>query len=98
MSNSKVFQFSKWICKCIIAGIIAIALLSIIFIPYSTLPVHISNEKGNTDYVWPANSVWMTMREGISHGRFDEWGYNNKAAINNPDIIIVGSSHRRLSR
>ena len=33
------------------------------------------------------------MTEGISHGSFDADGYNNKAVVENPDIIVLGSSH-----
>ena len=79
--------------KCILAGIVAVAILSIILIPYSLLPVHIENPEGNTDYVWPANSRWAKMTEGISFGQFDAKGYNNPEVIENPDIVVLGSSH-----
>lgn len=79
--------------KIVLAGLLSIAILSIIMCFYSLLPVHIENEKGNTDYVWPANSVWVKATEGISWGKFDANGFNNLSVINNPDIIILGSSH-----
>ncbi len=33
------------------------------------------------------------MSEGVSWGQVDANGFNNKTVINNPDILIVGSSH-----
>ena len=75
------------------AGIVAVALLSGIFAFYYLQPAHIDNTQGNTDYVWIANSRWLKMTEGISWGRFDADGYNNKAVVENPDIMVLGSSH-----
>lgn len=79
--------------KTILAGIVAVLILSGLFTCYLTMPVHIENENGNTDYVWPAGSVWLKMTEGISVGRFDENGYNNVSVVKNPDVLILGSSH-----
>ena len=86
-------QHIKNILKCLLAGIVAVAILSILLVPYSLLPVHINNPEGNTDYVWPANSRWSKMTEGISYGKFDARGYNNAKVIENPDILVLGSSH-----
>lgn len=79
--------------KILLAGITAVAILCGIFALYYTLPVHIANPNGNTDYVWPANSRWAKMTEGLSWGRFDANGYNNLQIVENPDILILGSSH-----
>lgn len=35
----------------------------------------------------------MNMSEGVSFGKMDGKGFNNLEAIENPDIILVGSSH-----
>ncbi len=86
-------KFAYNVFKAILAGVVAVFILSVILMPYSFTPVHISNDLKNTDYVWPANSYWMKMTEGVSFGRFDENGYNNLRVVDNPDIIIVGSSH-----
>ena len=83
----------KEIGKVLLSGLLSIAILSGLMCGYSLLPVHIENEKGNTDYVWPANSVWVKMTEGISWGKLDANGLNNKSVIENPDILILGSSH-----
>ena len=79
--------------KCILAGITAVAILCLIIIPYSLTPAHIDNPEGNTDYVWTASSLWCKMTEGISYGKFDAKGYNNAEVIENPDIVVIGSSH-----
>lgn len=75
------------------AGATAVAVLSVALCFYSLTPVHIENSNGNTDYVWPSNAVWVKMTEGIAWGRYDANGFNNKTVIENPDIIILGSSH-----
>ena len=79
--------------KLIAAGIVSIAILSGMLLFYFILPVHEANPKGNTDYVWPANSMWVKATEGISFGRMDENGFNNKYVVDDPDILILGSSH-----
>lgn len=81
------------ILKCMLAGITAIAILCGVFLIYTFTPVHEPNPKGNTDYIWPANARWFKMTEGIATGRFDANGYNNLQVVEDPDILIVGSSH-----
>lgn len=79
--------------KVLSAGIVAVAILSMLMCGYSLMPVHSENKKGNTDYVWQPNSVWVKMTEGISWGKFDSNGYNNLKTHNNADIVVLGSSH-----
>lgn len=86
-------KYLKIIVKIIFAGLLSIIILSVFMCFYSLTPVHIENTLKNTDYIWPANSIWVKMNEGISYGQFDTNGYNNLSAIDNPDIIVVGSSH-----
>ena len=83
----------KNILKTIAAGMVAIGILSIIFAFYYLQPAHTDNPRGNTDYVWISNSRWLKMTEGISWGRFDADGYNNPEVVENPDILVLGSSH-----
>lgn len=83
----------RGLAKIILSGLVAIVVLSFILCFYSLMPVHIENENGNTDFVWEENSHWVKMTEGISWGKFDGNGYNNSSVINNPDIIVLGSSH-----
>ena len=79
--------------KFLLAGITASLIISIILCVYSLTPVHIENPEKNTDYIWEPNSRWVTMEEGIGGGKYDANGFNNAKVIENPDIIIVGSSH-----
>lgn len=79
--------------KVLAAGIVAVAILSLLLCFYSLTPLHRENKAGNTDYVWEANSLYVNMTEGISFGRFDALGYNNRTVIADPDIILLGSSH-----
>lgn len=83
----------KSLVKCMLAGIVAIAILCLMLVPYSLTPLHIENPEGNTDYIWPAYSWWCKMTEGISFGRFDAKGYNNATVVEDPDILVLGSSH-----
>lgn len=84
---------AKVILKIGLAGITAVAILCLLFSCYSVDPVHIENPDGVSDYKWPAHSPWRKMQEGISWGRFDENGYNNLQVVENPDVVILGSSH-----
>lgn len=86
-------NFIKSICRIFFAGIVSVAILCILFTFYSLMPVHTSSELGNTDYVWPANSSWIKITEGIAWGTFDAQGFNNLQVIDNPDILLLGSSH-----
>lgn len=88
-----MLKILKGVGKVIAAGLTAIAILSIVFCFYSLTPVRIENSLGNTDYVWSSNAPWVNMNEGISWGKFDANGFNNKTIVNNPDVIILGSSH-----
>lgn len=83
----------KGFSKFLLAGIVASVIISIILCVYSLTPIHIENPKRNTDYVWEPNSRWATMEEGIGWGKYDANGFNNAEVIENPDIIIVGTSH-----
>ena len=86
-------KFIKGPLKVIAAGIVSIIILCALLCFYSITPVHEDNPRGNTDYVWPSNSMWVKLTEGIAFGRFDADGYNNKKVIDDPDIIVLGSSH-----
>ena len=83
----------KWLCKCFLSGITAASILCLIFLCYTFTPVHFENPQKNTDYIWPADTHWFKMTEGISIGRFDAKGYNNLQVVQNPDILVLGSSH-----
>ena len=83
----------KCIGKILCAGVVAVIILSGIMCFYSLMPLHHENYNENTDYTYTPNSIWVKFTEGISWGRFDSDGYNNPEVVNNPDIIVLGSSH-----
>lgn len=90
---SRITKKAAIIAKFFLAGITAILLLSILLAGYYTIPVHSPNIQGGTDFVWEPNSFWIKQTEGISFGKFDAHGFNNDSVINNPDILVLGSSH-----
>lgn len=75
------------------AAVCAFFVLCAVFAPYYLFPARVGNALGNTKFVWPENAVWMQMEEGISWGRADEWGFNNRAIDRSPDVLLLGSSH-----
>ena len=76
-----------------LSGITAIIISNILLMCYYNLPVHKDSPFGTTDYVWEKNAPWIKMTEGISWGRLDANGFNNPSVIENPDVLILGSSH-----
>lgn len=88
-----IMKTGKMVLKVIAAGIVAVTVLSVLLCVYDFLPAHVDNPRKNTDYVWPANSVWFKATEGIAYGRFDANGFNNLVVVENPDVILLGSSH-----
>lgn len=83
----------KRLFKVLLAGVVAVCILSVLLSVYYNLPLHIENPNGNTDYVWPSNAKWVKMTEGYSMGKYDAQGFNNKEVVDNPNILILGSSH-----
>jgi len=81
------------IIRFLLAGVVAIVILSAILAFYTLLPVRILNPRGNTDYIWPNGSYYFKTSEGIGWGRFDANGFNNSSVIDSPDILVLGSSH-----
>lgn len=75
------------------AVIAAVIILSLIISIYSTTPIRVENPQGNTDYVWKPDSLWLNMSEGVSFGKMDAKGFNNPKVVDDPDIILLGSSH-----
>ena len=91
-------KFIKGLLKVIASGIVAMAIICGLLCFYDIKPIHKENPKGNTDFVWLPNSIWVKATEGIAFGKFDANGFNNKSVISNPDIIVLGSSHMEVTR
>lgn len=87
----------KSILKVVASGITAIIILNLILLLYYNLPLHLNNPDKSTDYIWESNGKWTKMTEGISWGKMDAAGFNNKVVIENPDVLILGSSHMEAS-
>lgn len=79
--------------RILISALFSVFFTSLLLLFYYTLPLHYENTRGDTDYVWQPNSFWIRMTEGISVGSFDSLGFNNTSVIDNPDILVLGSSH-----
>lgn len=86
-------KYLKFFGKFLISGIIAFLCLCLISSVYCLSPLRVENKFGNTDYAWETDSRWMKMTEGISYGVTDENGFNNLNVYENPDILVLGSSH-----
>lgn len=95
INKTAIYIFLKWLCKAVIAGIIATCLLSIIGFLYNYTNVHIKNKTGATDYKWESKQVMTTMKEGFAYIRMDENGFNNsyEKKKDSIDILLMGSSH-----
>lgn len=79
--------------KIVLAGIIAISVLSVFTIFYHYEGIHISNVGNGTDYKWEAKQLKSQMTEGFSWFFMDSNGFNNYKVVENPDILLMGSSH-----
>jgi hypothetical protein len=85
--------------KIIIAGIIALFILSVFCLVYYNLPVHLTSKTGTTDYVWEKHAYYRKMTEGFGYGRMNNEGFNNlKDYTAQPvDILLMGSSQMEAS-
>ena len=83
----------KYLGKFIAASIVAVLILSLIFSVYYLVPLRVENPDHNTDYKWESGAPWIRMEEGVSAGKYDANGFNNAEVVDNPDVLILGSSH-----
>ncbi len=83
-----------WLLKVLVAGIVSLAVLSVIAFFYSYTGIHITNTAKATDYTWLPNQRMNNMKEGFSFIKMDENGFNNAEICNDKiDILLMGSSH-----
>lgn len=83
----------KSLLKTLLAGVTALAILSVLMLGYYFMPLRTNNPQQNTDYVYAANMPWVSLTEGVSCGIVDSNGFINKKVIDSPDILFLGSSH-----
>ena len=95
MNDNKDNNKRNLIIKFVFSVVIAFILLNIVFLFYRTLPVHIPNESGATDYKWEKEALFIKATEGFSVGFTDNNGYlNSYSPVNNSiGTLIMGSSH-----
>ena len=83
-----------WFLKVFAAGIISLAVLSVISYFYSYTGIHITNPTKSTDYTWLPGQKMNNMKEGFSSVKIDINGFNNLEIPNQQiDILLMGSSH-----
>ena len=83
----------KTLFRTVLAGLTALAILCVLMLGYYYIPLRENNSKQNTDYVWAKNAPWVSLTEGVSFGMTDADGFINKDVVENPDILLLGSSH-----
>ena len=83
----------KTLLKTFLAGLMALAILSVLMLGYYFKPLRENNPQKNTDYVWAENTPWFDSNEGVSFGVTDAKGFINQKVIDDPDIFLLGSSH-----
>lgn len=83
----------KTLFRTVLAGLTALAILCVLILGYYYIPLRENNSKQNTDYVWAKNTPWVSLIEGVSFGMTDADGFINKDVVENPDILLLGSSH-----
>lgn len=91
--QNKPFAFVASFFRLCASGFSAAVILNLLFAFYYRLPLHHDNPLHTSDYVWEANATWVKLTEGISWGLMDSDGFNNRAVVTNPDVLILGSSH-----
>ena len=89
----RMIEAVKVIVKGILAGVLALVILSMFVYGYSYTGVHVTNSTHATDYMWEAGQWRSTMTEGFSWLHTDENGYNNQIVPENIDVLVLGSSH-----
>lgn len=83
----------KTLIKIPLAGLTALAILCVLMFGYSYIPLRENSTLKNTDFIWQPNTPWVRLTEGVSAGIIDSQGFNNKEVVENPDILVLGSSH-----
>ncbi|GHV73294.1 hypothetical protein AGMMS49940_05960 [Spirochaetia bacterium] len=80
--------------KIIIAGIIAVLILSIPCLVYYNFSIGIPTKEGPTDSVYEKHSYYSRAVEGFGYGRMNNEGFNNIDDYNEQpvDILLIGSS------
>ncbi len=93
MRKKQIKKFAAWLFKAFVAGLTAIAIISVAAFFYNYTGIHVTNHSGATDYSWQKNQQMNNMKEGFASVKMDENGFNNTAVSDEIDILLMGSSH-----
>lgn len=95
----KVQKTLTWLFKAGVAGILALATLSLFSACYFYNGVHIESTTGATDCVWEPNQRLVNMQEGFNVTKMDEFGFNNiiDSQGRKVDILLMGGSHMQAA-
>ncbi len=83
-----------WFIKACAAGLLSLAVLSVVAYFYNYTGIHITNPTKATDYTWMPYQKMNNMKEGFSFVKMDINGFNNTENLDQDvDILLMGSSH-----
>ncbi len=82
----------KFILKFFSAGVVAFAILSTFSFLYYNVPIRMTSETNSTDYSWEKDNFFIRCTEGFSYGKIDSRGFNNLKALDDINVLILGSS------
>ena len=88
-------KFFLYMCKCFIAAVVSLIVLSLVSTIYFNPPIAKEQPDGITNFRYIPDLKWSYMLEGYGNGKTDNMGYNNAyhSDSSNPDVVFAGSSH-----
>jgi hypothetical protein len=80
--------------KLVVAGMIALFVLTVFCLVYYNIPVHLTSKTGTTDYIWEKHAYYSKMTEGFGTGKMNNEGFNNLKdyTAQSINILLMGSS------
>lgn len=88
-------KFFCYMCKCLVAAVISLIILSLLSVIYYNPPIAIEQSDKSTNFKYISDLKWSFMLEGFGNGKTDNMGYNNEYYddYSDADIVFTGSSH-----
>ena len=91
-TRGKLYRLTIGAGKVLIAGAVAFFILNLFAHFYYNIPGRAVSYQNSTDFARTENDPYFKMVEGFGYGKTDAKGFNNVRVIENPDILIIGSS------